>query len=347
MERVELNLHTNMSKMKGFIEIKELVYKGAYKIYGDTLPKEVKDRLNKELKSIIDNGYSTIYLIAQRLVKRTNDDGYIVANRGAIGSSLVAYCIGITEIDPIKYNIPFEIFAGLNGDKEPDIALCVPYNYKQQLEECVEDKYLDRITFRICESNIPVILYRLKELTGIDPTSIPLNDKETLKMICSGETSGIPEFDKELARNIILETHPTTFDDLVKISGLLHGTNAWKNNAQDLIKNGTTTLQGLIDCRDDIMIYLITKGLTREQAFKIMEIVRKGKTLKHKEKWEEYKEIMKQHNVPNWYINSCEKIAYLFPKGHVVGGVINSFRIGWYKVHYKNEFNQVIKEFDE
>lgn len=342
MERVELNYFRTTDEM-----LKELVYKEAYKIYGNALPQKVKDRLNKELKSIIDNGYSTIYLIAQRLVKRTNDDGYIVGNRGAIGASLVAYCLGITEIDPIKYNIPFETFSGLNGEKEPDIALCVPYNYKQQLEECVEDKYLDRITFRIYESNIPVILYRLKELTCIDPTSIPLNDKEILKMICTGETSEIPEFDK--IRNIILETHPTTFDDLVKISGLSYGTNAWKNNAQDLIKNGTTTLKGVIAFRDDIINYLNSVGIDNETSCRIIEFVYRGRASKNKwaTEWNEFVKIMQEHNIPAWYINSCEKIAYLFPKAHVVGSVINSVRITWYKVHYKNEFNQVIKEFEE
>lgn len=342
MERVELNYFRTTDEM-----LKELAYQCAYKIYGNPLTKEIQERLDRELKSIIEYNYATLYLIAQRLVKRTNDDGYIVANRGAIGASLVAYCLGITEIDPIKYNIPFETFSGLNGEKEPDIALCVPYNYKQQLEECVEDKYLDRIAFRICESNIPVILYRLKELTGIDPTTIPLNDKETLKIICAGETSGIPEFDK--ARNIILETHPTTFDDLVKISGLLYGTNAWKNNAQELIKNGTTTLEGVIASRDDIINYLNSVGIDNETSYRIMELVYRGRASRNKwaSEWKEFVKIMQGHNIPNWYIKSCEKIAYLFPKAHVVGSVINSFRIVWYKVHYKNEFNQVIKEFEE
>lgn len=337
MERVEINT-----------KLKELVYDGAYKKYEKLIPENIKIRIEKELKSIIDNKFAEIYLTVYKLVDMVKKDGYIVINRGSIGSSIVAYCLGITEIDPIKYNISFEIFASYDKDREPDIALCVPNNYKQQLEECVEDKYLDRITFRIYESNIPVILYRLKELTGVDPTSITLDDEKTLNMICSAETIGIPEFETELARNIILETKPTTFEDLVKIYGLLKDTDVWENNAQDLIKSGTATLSEVITTRDDIMNYLISEGIDDETAFKIMEFIRKGRPRKNnwQEEWEKFVEIMQEYNVPNWYIKSCEKISYLFPRAHIVGYVINNFRIAWYKAHYKTEFDNTILKYN-
>lgn len=326
MESVELN-----SKLK------KIVYDGAYKKYGKLLPEDIKIRIEKELKSIIDNKFAEIYLIAYKLVNKIKKDGYIVENKGSIGSSLVAYCLDITEVDPIKYNIPFEICSGNNGNKRPNIALCVPHNNKKQLEKNIDDKYLEKKIFEIYESNIPVILYRLKELTGIDPTSIPLDDEETLNMICSADTSGIPEFEKEFARNIILETHPTTFEDLIKIIGLVKGTDTWENNAKDLIKKGTATLKEIIACRDDIMNYLILIGIDDKTAFDIMEFVRKGRASKDRwlDKWTEYKEIMKKYNVPTWYIKSCEKIIYLFPKAHCVSDMINDFRIAWYKVHYK------------
>ena len=204
------------------------------------------------------------------------------------------------------------------------------------------------LKFDILGNHIPSILYRLKELTGIAPTSIPLDDEETLNMICSADTLGIPEFESEFVRNIILETHPTTFDDLVKISGLSHGSDVWENNAQDLIKSETATLSEVISCRDDIMNYLVSVGIDDKTAFIIMEFVRRGKASKDKwvKEWYRFVKIMQEHNVPNWYIESCEKIKYLFPRAHAVGYVINSFRIGWYKAHYQNEFNRAIKEFE-
>lgn len=163
-------------------------------------------------------------------------------------------------------------------------------------------------------------------------------------MICSADTSGIPEFETEHARNVILETHPTTFNELVKIYGLLHGTDTWENNAQDLIKDGTATLNEVITTRDDIFNYLISIGIDDETAFRIMEFVRKGRTRKDswQVEWKEFVEIMQKYHVPNWYIKSCEKISYLFPKAHAIGYVINYCRIAWYKLHYPNEFYQVI-----
>ena len=183
------------------------------------------------------------------------------------------------------------------------------------------------------------MLHRLEEFTGIDIKTILLDDKETMHLIRNADTLGISEFDSDFVRNMILEIKPTCFEDLVKISGLAHGTYVWTDNAQELIENETATLNEVISLRDDIMNYLIEKGIEKEIAFNIMESVRKRKIINNREtRWEEYKKIMKNHNVPDWYIKSCEKIAYLFPRAHAINYVMNSFRLAYYKVHYPKEF---------
>lgn len=418
------------------LEIKELAYKGAYNIYGNPLPIEVEERLNIELNSITENNFSTLYMIAQKLVQKSNSDGYIVGNRGSVASSLVAYCIGITEVDPIKYNIPFETFAGFNGEKEPDIDLNFAREYQAKAQETVkeilegsvvvkagtigtiaektayeyvkqyyEDKdikpskeEIQRLTeglvgikrttgqhpgrvivvtknreiYEFCpiqylsddqnsdiitthfdyhsiDKNLlnldilahdtPTILHKLKILTGIEPITIDLEDKDTMEMICTANTLAIPEFGTKFVRNIILETKPTTFNDLIKISGLAHGTNVWKNNAEDLIKSGIATLKEIIAFRDDIMNDLIQVGIESKIAFEIMEKVRRGKGLS-----KEQEDLMRKNNVSDWYIESCKKIMYMFPKAHATSYVINDFRMAWYKVHYSEAFYKVYFE---
>lgn len=381
MERTKLHYTEKSEK-----EIEELAFYGAHKKYGDKLPKEIEERLNKELKLIIENGFATIYLIAQRLVKKSNKDKYIVGTCGTICSSIVAYCIGITEVDPIKYDIPFETFAGLNGEKVSDINLNFVREYQKKAKEYVkriiEDlligqnerkiyefvpiEYSDEksdinvistdfdyslnnhsLSLNILRDNDVTILHRLKEVTGIEPTSIPLDDEETLKLIIKADTIGISEFSSDFVKNLILKTKPYNFKELIKISGLSHGTDVWNKKIEELIENNAINLSEIISCRDDIMNYLIKQGIEREIAFSIMETVRKGMFTSDKEpKWEEYKQIMKEHNVPNWYIESCENINYLFPKAHIVNSVINNFRIAYYKVHYPKEFKRVISEFE-
>ena len=418
------------------IEIKDLAYKGAYKRYGNQLPEEVQERLDKELNSIIENGFATLYMIAQKLVKKSNEDGYMVGSRGSVASSLVAYCVGITEIDPIKYNIPFETFAGFYGEREPDFDLNFAKEYQTKAQEYVKEildggtivkagtigtiaektayeyvkKYYEDRNMKLCDTeiqrlvqgltgikrttgqhpgrvivvpkdreiyefcplqhptndvNVNVItthfdyhsidqnllqldllshddltmLHRLQELTGIAPTTIPLDDEETMKMICCANTLGIPEFGTKFVRNMMLETKPTTFDELIKISGLSHGTDVWLNNVQNLIKSKTATLKEVVACRDDIMNDLEKAGVEPRIAFEIMETVRKGKVRNNREiHWEEYKNIMKKHNIPEWYIKSCEKICYMFPKAHATAYTINAFKIAWYKVHFPEAF---------
>ena len=474
--------------------LREICYTKAHEIYGDELPQPVEARLERELNSIISNGFAVMYIIAQKLVWKSNEDGYLVGSRGSVGSSFVATMAGITEVNPLPphyycskrhyydfdseevkayalagkagcdmadkicpvcgeklkkdgFDIPFETFLGFKGDKEPDIDLNFSGEYQAKAHKYTEVIFGKGQTFkagtigtvaektacgyvrkyfeekgtpkRNCEigrlaqgcidvrrttgqhpggiivlpighdinqftpvqhpandmncgittthfdyhsidhnllkldilgHDDPTMIRRLQDLTGIDPIQIPLDDPKVMTLfqdtsalgITPSQISGtklgslgIPEFGTDFAIQMLIDTHPTSFSDLVRIAGLAHGTDVWLGNAQKLIAEGKATISTAICTRDDIMTYLIGMGLDPGKSFKIMENVRKGKVAKGKcDSWAEWKEDMLAHGVPDWYVWSCETIKYMFPKAHAAAYVMMAWRIAYCKVYY-------------
>lgn len=466
--------------------LRTICYDKAHALYGENLPEVVVERLERELNSIIGNGFAVMYIIAQKLVWKSVADGYLVGSRGSVGSSFAAFTAGITEVNSLpahylcpncKYvdfdsdyvksfsgrsgcdmedrncpvcgqplskeghDIPFETFLGFKGDKEPDIDLNFSGEYQSKAHDYTEVIFGKGQTFRAgtigtlaektaygyargyfedhhvekrsCEltrlasgcvgvrrttgqhpggiivvplgeeiysftpvqhpandqttrtitthfdyhsidhnllkldilgHDDPTMIRMLQDITGVDPTSIRLDDPEVLSLFHGLEalhikpediggidlgSLGIPEFGTDFVMQMLRDTKPKAFSDLVRISGLSHGTDVWLNNAQTLIKEGKAEISTAICTRDDIMIYLINKGVESEQSFKIMESVRKGKGLTP-----EWEKVMKEHDVPDWYIWSCKKIKYMFPKAHAVAYVMMGIRIAWFKIHY-------------
>ena len=463
-------------------EMKKLTYDKAYELYGNPLPKIVKDRLDLELNSIISNGYAVIYLISQRLVAKSNKDGYLVGSRGSVGSSLVATMSGITEVNPLaphyrcpkcKYSqffengeygsgfdlpdkncpkcgtplvkdgqdIPFATFLGFHGDKVPDIDLNfsgdyqpvahnfirvmfgpdnsyragtiatvadkTAYGYAKHFDEernlKLRNAELDRLAsgirgvkrttgqhpagivvvpddmdiydftpvsypaddvnaawlithydFHSIHDNIlkfdilghddPTMIRHLQDLSGIDPLTIPPDDPGVMSLFSSTKalgvtpeqigsqtgTLGVPEFGTRFVRGMLEETKPTTFAELLQISGLSHGTDVWLGNAEDLVNNGTCKLKDVIGCRDNIMMDLIHWGVKPEVAFSTMESVRHGRGISD----ENMAVLKKNKKIPDWYIPSCLKIKYMFPKAHATAYILMALRIAWFKVYY-------------
>ena len=472
--------------------LRDICYNKAHKMYGDPLPEIVQERLDRELNSIISNGYAVMYIIAQKLVWKSNEDGYLVGSRGSVGSSFVATMSGITEVNPLHahylckhcqysdfdsdlvksfsgrsgcdmpdklcprcgkplskegFDIPFETFLGFKGNKEPDIDLNFSGEYQSKAHKYTEVIFGEGQTFkagtigtladktafgyvknyyeergvhkRNCEidrivlgcvgvrrttgqhpggivvlpmgeqiytftpvqhpandmtvdittthfdyhsidhnllkldilgHDDPTMIRMLQDLTGRDPLTIPLDGQDVMSLFQNTDALGItpeqiggtklgalgiPEFGTDFAMQMVIDAKPKAFSDLVRISGLSHGTNVWLGNAQDLIMSGVATISTAICTRDDIMLYLIQMGVESEKSFKIMEAVRKGMVAKGRcAMWEEWKEDMLAHNVPQWYIESCQKIEYMFPKAHAAAYVMMAWRIAYCKIHY-------------
>ena len=465
--------------------LRDICYNRAHELYGEDLPDIVTERLERELNSIIGNGFAVMYIIAQKLVWKSVADGYLVGSRGSVGSSFVAYMAGITEVNSLQahylcpkchyvdfdsdyvksfsgrsgcdmedkvcpvcgeplmkegHDIPFETFLGFKGNKEPDIDLNFSGDYQSKAHAYTEVIFGKGKTFRAgtvgtladktaygyamhyyeeheqhkrsCElerissgcvgvrrttgqhpggiivvphgeeiysftpvqhpandqttkiitthfdyhsidhnllkldilgHDDPTMIRMLEDITGVDATKIRLDDPEVLSLFHGLEalhikpediggtdlgSLGIPEFGTEFVMQMLRDTKPKAFSDLVRISGLSHGTDVWLGNAQTLIQEGKAQISTAICTRDDIMIYLIDKGVESEQSFKIMESVRKGKGLTP-----EYEKVMKEHDVPDWYLWSCKKIKYMFPKAHAVAYVMMGIRIAWFKIH--------------
>lgn len=471
-------------------DLRNMCYKTAHDIYGEELPYIVQERLDRELDSIINNGFAVMYIIAHKLVKKSNEEGYLVGSRGSVGSSFAATMSGITEVNPLSphyicekcrfsdfdsdevkayagssgvdmpdklcpncghpltkegHDIPFETFLGFKGNKEPDIDLNFSGDYQAEahkytgvifgeenvfkagtigtlaektaygyvkgyfkdreievkeaeinriIQGCVgvrrttgqhpggiivlpeeeeiykftpiqrpaNDQKSDIITthfdYHSIDHNLlkldilghddPTMIRYLEDLTGVEATKIPLDEPKVMSLFTSADvlnldidelddvvlgSLGIPEFGTKFVMQMLLETKPQTFSDLIRISGLSHGTDVWTNNAQKLVKEGKATISTCISTRDDIMTYLINQGMDKELSFTIMEATRKGKGLEAK--WEA--EMIK-HGVPSWYIWSCNTIKYMFPKAHAAAYVMMAYRIAYFKVYYPLEY---------
>lgn len=466
--------------------IYDVSYQNIRAIYGDSLPDFIAARLERELSSIIKHGFSVLYYIAEKVVAKSNEDGYLVGSRGSVGSSLAAFALGITEINPLPphyvcpicrhsdfevaekyhigvdlpekicpkcgakmhadgFDIPFEVFLGIDAGKVPDIDLNFSGEYQPTVHKYVEELFGNEFVFRagtissikertavgyvkkfaeetgaelsraeidrlaagitgvkrttgqhpgglvivpknreiyeftpiqrpadkegvatvtthfdfnsmhdilvkldLLGHDNPTMLRILQDMTNVDPLCIPIADPETISLFTSTQaigvhpseirkvptgTLGIPEFGTKFVIGMLTDTRPTTVAELIAISGLSHGTDVWLGNARDLITSKKTTLLEAICTRDDIMLYLAKAGMDLRKAFYIMEAVRKGKGLTA-----EQEELMREVGTPDWFIASCKKIKYMFPKAHAAAYVVMALRIAYFKVHHKKEY---------
>ncbi len=479
-------------------ELRARCMKNAHEKYGDPLPPEIEERLETELRSIIGNGYAVMYVSAERLVKKSLEDGYLVGSRGSVGSSFAATMAGITEVNPLAphyicpecrhfewgdsevydngldmppkvcpecgapmerngFSIPFATFLGFKGNKEPDIDLNFASEYQSRAHRYVGEIFGEENVFKagtvgtiadktaygyvrnFCDEtglragefemnrlkagctgvkrttgqhpggiiivprdheiyefcpiqhpandtksdiitthfdyhkidknllkldilghNVPSMIRQLQDMTGVDPLTVDLTDQTVLSIFNGTEalkikdpdyrfrhgSFAIPEFGTGFVRQMLDDVNPKRFEDLIRMSGFSHGTDVWLNNAQEFIRSGQATMREAISTRDDIMNYLIQKGVPKSDAFDIMEKVRKGKGVT-----DERVQLMQEHDVPEWYIESCRRIKYMFPRAHAVAYVMMSFRMAWYKVYYPLEFyathfTSVIEDFN-
>jgi len=352
--------------------MKEIVINKAHELYGNPLPKEIEERLELELNLIISKGLDIVYKIIKKLVEKSKKYEYLVNNRGCIGSSFVAYLLGITECNPLPkkyngFNIPFEVFAGIDYDKTLDINLNVAKdihkNICEYLDELLKEEEIyensgdigsnDICTFKrnivtkegktlanvnILSHTLLMPLKELYQLTNINPQIIPLNEKkeDAIKIFdLLIKEQFYVDADLEKILDIISTIEINTFDNLVILEGFLHGT-----GTEEILENISSDLSQIISTRDDIMVYLMQRGIDRITAYNIMENVRKGKGLT-----KEMETTMSKYNVPNWYIKLCNKIEFLFPKAHNVEHAILEYRLAWYGIHYPKEYSKVMEKW--
>jgi DNA polymerase III alpha subunit (gram-positive type) len=310
----------------------------AREIYSESFPGKVKERLDAELDLIIKNGYSGIFLIAQKLVRKANDDGYTAGLRSGAGAALVSYLLGITEFDPLDYNIPFECFFGLEGERTPVFDLSFSEDYTEAACKYLQELLGKDSVIKLDAAGLKslTMLKKLEDLTGADAKNIPLDDEETLTRFINADTLDIPLFESDCIRSMIKTAKPKSFDDFIKIFAASRGADVWDDNAENLIISETAALSEIIAARDEIMTYLTDIGVSREQACGIMNNVRRGLGLTR-----EHEDIMTNAGVPDWYIESCKKIKFLSPKADSVGDMMISFRIAWFKAHYPEAFYKV------
>ena len=334
--------------------IKEKCYKKVKAIYGENLPYDIEERLKLELDSIIKNNFEIKYLVTSEVAKKSKEMGYLSYTRGSVGNSLVAFLLEITDFNPIKYNLPFEMFAGIKYDKEPDIEI---YISEEIIEKILDEVKNVKEEIKIRGTNLPTFLKKLQDETNINPQNIDFNDKDTLNLFAKADTRGVFDFSSDFMINMLKQVKIRNFNDLVCVSALSHGTGTWTQNAEYLIRNSGIPIDRLVSNRADVMNYLMENDIDIKNAYDITEFIRKGKAYKANDifdysdlkaefqtKWEEYKKILEKHHIPPYYIDSCEKIKYLFPKSHSITNVENAFRLAWYKVHYPEKFYKVYFE---
>lgn len=331
-------MEKNILKQISLSKLKEL--------YGNNIEDNILERYNFEITSIFQNKFEDIYYQAYMIAKKAKEDEEIMIIRGSGSSSFIAYLLGISYINPIEFNIPFETFANIEGSKKPDFNFEFTTKCAPKIEKYLNDLLSEENIFSDIKILSSTILDMIKELeinTGIKHTDINLKDKELINVF-NIDVEGIKSFDTEHIKKIIDKVKPKNIDDLIKIFSLEHGTALWDNNNEELINEHS--IDELACSRDDVFLYLLEKGIKRKTAFEISEFVRKGKASPREEQWKEYLKIMKQYEIPNWYITSLEKAIYMFPKAHSCNYVYISLILAWYKIYYLQEFIKVKNKYN-